>query len=118
MTEEGMIQAAFDNLLQHYLNSNHRKKTDVLLKAYNFALHATQNVRRSSGEHYMIHPIAVATLVSQEMGLGSTYIWAGLLHDVVEVSDSTTEDINVIFGTKVAQIGEGLTKIAGGIFGD
>lgn len=118
MTEEGMIQAAFDNLLQHYLNSNHRKKTDVILKAYNFALHATQNVRRSSGEHYMIHPIAVATIVSQEMGLGSTSICAALLHDVIEVSDYTIEDINVIFGSKIAQIVEGLTKIAGGIFGD
>src|SRR5574344_1799868 len=118
MTEEGMIQAAFDNLLQHYLNSNHRKKTDVILKAYNFALHATQNVRRSSGEHYMIHPIAVATIVSQEMGLGSTSICAALLHDVIEVSDYTIEDINVIFGSKIAQIVEGLTKISGGIFGD
>lgn len=118
MTEEGMIQAAFDNLLQGYLNSNHRKKVDVIQKAYNFALHATQNVRRPSGEHYMIHPIAVATIASQEMGLGSTSICAALLHDVVEKSDYNIDDIKVIFGSKIAQIVEGLTKIAGGIFGD
>ena len=118
MTEEGMIQAAFDNLLQHYMNSNHRKKGDVIQKAYNFALHATQNVRRPSGEHYMVHPIAVATIVSQEMGLGSTSICAALLHDVIEQSDYTIDDIKVIFGPKIAQIVEGLTKIAGGIFGD
>ena len=113
-----MIQAAFDNLLQHYMNSNHRKKGDVIQKAYNFALHATQNVRRPSGEHYMVHPIAVATIVSQEMGLGSTSICAALLHDVIEQSDYTIDDIKVIFGPKIAQIVEGLTKIAGGIFGD
>ena len=58
MTEEEMIQAAFDNLLQYYLKSNHRKKADVIQKAYNFALHATQNVRRPSGEHYMLHSLA------------------------------------------------------------
>lgn len=113
-----MIQAAFDNLLQYYLKSNHRKKADVIQKAYNFALHATQNVRRPSGEHYMLHPIAVATIASHEMGLGSTSICAALLHDVIETSDYTIDDIKVIFGSKIAQIVEGLTKIAGGIFGD
>lgn len=118
MTEEEMIQAAFDNLLQYYLKSNHRKKADVIQKAYNFALHATQNVRRPSGEHYMLHPIAVATIASHEMGLGSTSICAALLHDVIEASDYTIDDIKVIFGSKIAQIVEGLTKIAGGIFGD
>lgn len=118
MTEEEMIQAAFDNLLQYYLKSNHRKKADVIQKAYNFALHATQNVRRPSGEHYMLHPIAVATIASHEMGLGSTSICAALLHDVIETSDYTIDDIKVIFGSKIAQIVEGLTKIAGGIFGD
>jgi len=118
MTEEEIIQASFDDLLQNYLNSNHRKKVDVIQKAYNFALHATQNVRRPSGEHYMKHPIAVAMIASKEMGLGSTSICAALLHDVIEESDYTIEDIKVLFGSKIAQIVEGLTKIAGGIFGD
>ncbi len=118
MTEQEIIQASFDDLLQHYLNSNHRKKVDIIQKAYNFALHATENVRRPSGEHYMIHPIAVATIASKEMGLGSTSICAALLHDVIEESDYTIDDIKVLFGPKIAQIVDGLTKIAGGIFGD
>lgn len=118
MTEEEIIKAAFDDLLQNYLNSNHRKKVDIIQKAFNFALHATQNVRRPSGEHYMKHPIAVATIASKEMGLGSTSICAALLHDVIEESDYTIDDIKVLFGPKIAQIVDGLTKIAGGIFGD
>ncbi len=118
MTEEQIMQAEFEKLLQSYLNSNHRKKVDVIQKAYNFALHATQNVRRPSGEAYMLHPIAVANIASSEMGLGSTSICAALLHDVIENSDYTIEDINVMFGAKIAQIVDGLTKISGGIFGD
>lgn len=116
--EEATVQAAFENLLQGYLKSNHRKKVDIIQKAYNFALQATKNVRRPSGEHYMVHPLSVATIVSQEMGLGSTSICAALLHDVIEQSDYTIEDIKVLFGSKIAQIVDGLTKIAGGIFGD
>lgn len=116
--EEAKVQAAFDKLLQSYINSNHRKKIDIIQKAYNFALQATKDVKRSSGEHYMLHPLAVATIASQEMGLGSTSICAALLHDVIEQSDYTIEDIKVLFGPKIAQIVDGLTKIAGGIFGD
>lgn len=116
--EEAKVQAAFDKLLQSYINSNHRKKIDIIQKAYNFALQATKDVKRPSGEHYMLHPLAVATIVSQEMGLGSTSICAALLHDVIEQSDYTIEDIKVLFGPRIAQIVDGLTKIAGGIFGD
>lgn len=112
------IQRAYDNLVEGYLNSNHRKKIDVIQKAFNFAIHVHQDKRRDSGELYMLHPISVATIVSHEMGLGSTSICAALLHDVVENSDYTIEDINNVFGAKIAQIVDGLTKIAGGIFGD
>ena len=118
MEEEEKIQEAYNRLLQHYTKSNHRKKVDVIQKAFNFALNATKNMRRPSGEPYMMHPIAVATIVSAEMGLGSTSICAALLHDVIEESDYTIDDIKVIFGDKIAQIVDGLTKIAGGIFGD
>ena len=65
-----------------------------------------------------MHPIAVAQIVCNEIGLGSTSICAALLHDVVEDTDYTVEDIENIFGTKIAQIVDGLTKISGGIFGD
>ena len=65
-----------------------------------------------------MHPIAVAQIASEEMGLGSTNICAALLHDVVEDTDYTIEDIENLFGPKIAQIVDGLTKIAGGIFGE
>ena len=118
MTNRQNIEEAFNNLLEGYLNSNHRKKIDVIQKAYNFALHAHQDEIRPSGEPYMAHPIAVATIASQEMGLGSTSICAALLHDVLENTDYTIDDIRNIFGEKIAMIVDGLTKIAGGIFGD
>ena len=118
MTNQQNIEEAFNNLLEGYLNSNHRKKIDVIQKAYNFALHAHQDEIRPSGEPYMAHPIAVATIASQEMGLGSTSICAALLHDVLENTDYTIDDIRNIFGEKIAMIVDGLTKIAGGIFGD
>lgn len=113
-----MMDQAFDNLIKGYLASKHRKKVDIIQKAYNFAMRAHEGERRPSGEPYMMHPLAVATIVSQEMGLGSTSICAALLHDVLEGSDYTIDDINNIFGSKIAQIVDGLTKIAGGIFGD
>ena len=118
MEERKLIDEAFAGLLKHYLSSNHRKKADVIQKAFNFAMRAHENDHRESGEHFMIHPIAVATIVSKEMGLGSTSICAALLHDVIDGTDYTIDDINNIFGPKIAQIVEGLTKIAGGIFGD
>ena len=118
MNRNENVEEAFQNLLDGYLNSNHRKKSDVIQKAYNFALHAHQDEIRPSGEPYMSHPIAVATIVSQEMGLGSTSICAALLHDVLENTDYTIDDIQNIFGPKIAQIVDGLTKISGGIFGD
>ena len=75
-------------------------------------------MRRLSGEPYILHPIAVAQIVCEEIGLGSTSICAALLHDVEEDTDYTNEDIANIFGQKVANIVEGLTKIAGGILGE
>ena len=112
------IDVAFGKLLEGYVNSNHRQKTDVIQKAYNFATKAHEGVLRPSGEPYMAHPVRLATIVSQEVGLGSTSICAALLHDVLEDSDYTIDDIRNIFGPKVALIVGGLTKIAGGVFGD
>ena len=118
MTDKEMIDEAYARLLRSYTNSNHRKKVDIIQKAYNFALKAHENDRRSPGEPYIMHPLAVATIISEEMGLGSTSICAALLHDVLDGTDYTIEDIENIFGKKIALIVDGLTKIAGGIFGD
>lgn len=113
-----MINDAFRHLLDTYIASRHRKKVDIITKAFNFARQAHKGVRRLSGEPYVMHPIAVAQIACEEVGLGSTSICAALLHDVVEDTDYTTEDIENIFGAKVAQIVDGLTKISGGIFGE
>ena len=116
--EQEMIEQAYRRLLQGYLNSNHRRKVEIIEKAYHFAAEAHKDARRRSGEPYIMHPIAVATIVSQEIGLGSTSICAALLHDVVEDTEFTTEDIERQFGPKIAQIVDGLTKISGGMFGE
>lgn len=118
MDEDKMVDQAFECLKQSYLATKHRKKVDVITKAFSFARHAHQGVRRLSGEPYIMHPLAVAQITCSEIGLGSTSICAALLHDVVEDTDYTVEDIENIFGPKVAQIVDGLTKISGGIFGD
>ncbi len=116
--DEKQINDAFQRLLDNYLASRHRKKVDIITKAFNFARQAHKGVRRLSGEPYIMHPIAVAQIACEEVGLGSTSICAALLHDVVEDTDYTTEDIENIFGPKIAQIVDGLTKISGGIFGE
>lgn len=113
-----MIEDAFNEVLKIYLASRHRKKVDIINKAFNFARQAHKGVRRLSGEPYIMHPIAVARIAVEEMGLGSTSICAALLHDVVEDTDYTVEDISNIFGERIAHIVDGLTKISGGIFGD
>lgn len=116
--EEQLIDATFQKLIDSYLASPHRKKVDLITKAFNFARHAHKGVRRLSGEPYIMHPLAVAQIVCAEIGLGSTSICSALLHDVVEDTDYTVEDIGNMFGPKIAQIVDGLTKISGGIFGD
>ena len=100
--DDKIINEAFEKLLNDYLKSRHRNK----------------GVRRLSGEPYIMHPIAVAQIACSEIGLGSTSICSALLHDVVEDTDYTVEDIENIFGSKIAQIVDGLTKISGGIFGE
>ena len=115
---EQQVDLAFQHLLDSYLASCHRKKVDIITKAFNFARQAHKGVRRLSGEPYIMHPIAVAQIACSEIGLGSTSICSALLHDVVEDTDYTVEDIANIFGPKIAQIVDGLTKISGGIFGE
>ena len=116
--EEIMIQQAFQELLNDYLATKHRKRVEIITKAFNFANQAHKGIKRLSGEPYILHPISVAKIACNEIGLGSTSICAALLHDVVEDTDYTVEDIENIFGPKIAQIVDGLTKISGGIFGE
>ena len=116
--EEAMIQREFDALLADYAATPHRQKVELITHAFNFANKAHYGVRRLSGEPYILHPIAVARICVREIGLGSTSICSALLHDVVEDTDYTVEDIAGLFGDKIAQIVSGLTKISGGVFGD
>jgi len=85
----------------------------LIKKAFNLSVEAHKDMRRKSGEPYIYHPIAVAQICIEEIGLGTTSIICALLHDVVEDTDYTLKDIEHQFGTKVARIIDGLTKIAG-----
>lgn len=116
--EELMIQHEFDALLEDYSHTPHRQNVELITHAFNFANQAHHGVRRLSGEPYILHPIAVARICVKEIGLGSTSISAALLHDVVEDTDYSVDDIRGLFGDKIAQIVSGLTKISGGVFGD
>ncbi|MBO4585394.1 MAG: bifunctional (p)ppGpp synthetase/guanosine-3',5'-bis(diphosphate) 3'-pyrophosphohydrolase [Bacteroidales bacterium] len=87
------------------------EELEVVRRAYNFANDAHRNVRRRSGEPYMIHPIAVAQIVVDNIGLGYKSISAALLHDVVEDTDYTVDDLRERFGDKIATLVDGLTKI-------
>lgn len=115
--EEATIEAAYQALVNAYMNSNHRQKIEVIDRAFALARVAHAGVRRRSGEPYILHPIAVAMIVCSEMGLGSTSIVSALLHDVVEDTEYTLDDIRERFGDKVAVIVDGLTKVSGDKFG-
>lgn len=114
--DEWMIQKEYEALMNEYIKSNHRRKVKRITKAFNFAKKAHEGVKRLSGIPYIMHPLAVARIVCGEIGLGSTSICAALLHDVVEDTEYTVEDISNMFNSKIAQLVDGLTKISGGFF--
>ncbi|MEI6754540.1 MAG: RelA/SpoT family protein [Paludibacter sp.] len=118
ISEDDQIQQEFEALLDDYRKTNHRQKIELITKAFNFAKTAHKGIKRRSGEPYIMHPLAVARIVVKEIGLGSTSICSALLHDVVEDTDYTVEDIENLFGPKIAQIVDGLTKISGGVFAE
>lgn len=113
-----LIESEFNALIDDYLKTNHRRKVEIITKAFLLAKEAHKGARRRSGEPYILHPIAVARIVCGEIGLGSTSICAALLHDVVEDTEYTVEDIKGLFGEKIALIVDGLTKISSGMFGE
>lgn len=118
VAEEAMLDQEFKLLLDEYSRSMHGQRIELITRAYELAKSAHHGVRRLSGEPYMMHPLSVARIVVKEIGLGSTSICAALLHDVVEDTDYTVEDIERLFDKKIATIVEGLTKLSGGVFAD
>ena len=90
-----------------------KKQKKLIRKAFDVALEAHKDMRRKSGEPYIYHPIAVARIAASEIGLGTTSVVCALLHDVVEDTEVTLEEIDRMFGAKVASIIDGLTKISG-----
>ncbi len=111
-TEEDLIQKGFDDLLAHCTHCNNKTDQRLIRKAFRVAKEAHKDTRRKSGEPYILHPIAVAKIVTHEIGLGATSVICAMLHDVVEDTDYTIEDIENHFGSKVASIIDGLTKIS------
>ena len=112
------VETAFRRLLDSYTRSNHRQKTAIIEKAYRFALAAHEGSTRQTGEPYILHPISVATICSEEMGLGSTTICVALLHEIIEHTDHSLEELRQEFGERIAGILENLSKISGGILGN
>ena len=90
-----------------------KSERKLIRKAFDLSLEAHKDMRRKSGEPYIFHPIAVAMIVAEEIGLGELSIVCALLHDVVENTQYSMEDIERLFNKKVAGIVDGLTKISG-----
>lgn len=112
MTEQEIIEAAFEDLLNSMRKGTTEENKKLIRVAFEFANEAHQGVRRKSGEPYILHPIAVAKIATKEIGLGTKSVIAALLHDVVEDTDYTVEDISNLFGPKIASLVDGLTKIS------
>ncbi|MFV0375746.1 MAG: RelA/SpoT family protein [Mangrovibacterium sp.] len=110
--DQRLIQDYYDELCRSFDQRISEDGIQRIQKAFEFANAAHAGVKRKSGEPYIIHPIAVANIVSSEIGLGSTSIIAAILHDVVEDTDYTLTDIENLFGEKVARIVDGLTKLS------
>lgn len=110
--DQRLVADYYDALKRSYGNRISEEGAERIHKAYLFACDAHAGVKRRSGEPYIIHPIAVATIASGEIGLGATAIVASLLHDVIEDTEYTYEEIANLFGKEVAKIVDGLTKLS------
>ena len=109
--EKREILNQYRSLLRSCADKTNQEDKKEIRKAFNLAVEAHKNMRRKSGEPFIYHPLAVAKIAAKEIGLGATSIICAILHDVVEDTEYTLEDINKIFGNKVTQIIDGLTKI-------
>jgi GTP pyrophosphokinase len=111
-TENKAIAQEYKELLRISYQTLSTEDKKLIRKAFDVAVDAHKDQRRKSGEAYIFHPIAVAKIVARDIGLGATSIAAALMHDVVEDTDITVEDIEKMFNPSIAKIVEGLTKIA------
>ena len=109
--EKNEILNKYRSLLRSCADKTDKSDKKIIRNAFDLAVNAHKDMRRKSGEPYIYHPIAVAHIAAKEIGLGTTSIICALLHDVVEDTDYTLDDIEKKFGKKVAQIIDGLTKI-------
>ncbi|MGQ7870056.1 RelA/SpoT family protein [Sunxiuqinia sp. sy24] len=110
--EQRLIADYYDNLTNTFAQRITDEGRERIRKAFEFANSAHAGVKRKSGEPYIIHPLAVAQIVSGEMGLGATSIISAILHDVVEDTDYSLDDIQNLFGEKVSKVVDGLTKLS------
>lgn len=110
--ENKEILARYKDLISNTYRTLDEEQNKLIRKAFDIALDAHKDQRRKTGEPYIYHPIEVAKIVANEIGLGATSIACALLHDVIEDSDYTYEDLKKIFGKKIADIVNGLTKIS------
>jgi len=110
--ESKLIVNKYRQILRHCEVEDVQKKR-LIRKAFNLAMEAHKDMRRKSGEPYIFHPLEVALICARDIGLRTTSIISALLHDVVEDTDYTLKDIEHMFGPKIAQIINGLTKIKG-----
>jgi GTP pyrophosphokinase len=113
ITEDLMINSLLERLIQNCSNCKSAKDENLIRKAFKMANEAHKGTLRKSGDPYIVHPLRVAIIVSEEIGLGVTSTVCAILHDVVEDTDLTIEDIENAFGKKIASIVDGLTKISG-----
>ncbi len=111
--EKKEILNRYKNLIKACKRRLEKGDKEIIRKAFEVSVEAHKEMRRKSGEPYIYHPIAVAQICAEEIGLGTTAIVCALLHDTVEDTDITLDDIKGMFGEKVAQIIDGLTKISG-----
>ena len=109
--EKAELERQFNELLSCWKSRKNEQDVALVTEAYLLAANAHKDARRRSGEPYMYHPLAVATIIAGEMGMGRTSIIAALLHDVVEDTDYTLDYIKEHFGDKAAQIVDGVTKL-------
>jgi guanosine-3',5'-bis(diphosphate) 3'-pyrophosphohydrolase len=111
--EKEQILTRYRGLLRSLPTDRTAEDTRLVRKAFNIAMEAHGAQRRKSGEPYIYHPIAVARICAEELGLGVTSVASALLHDTVEDTDITLDDVREMFGGTVATIIDGLTKISG-----
>ena len=107
-----LIKNSYNSLLRTLPNETSKEDKKLIKKAFDLANSSHKKIMRKSGEPYIIHPISVAKIVSKDIGLGPTAIASALLHDVVEDTDVTLDDIKNSFGEKISIIIDGLTKIS------